>query len=192
MVVGPDVRAARTADPDEIDALLRAVFGRADEANLACRLRADGDMWAEMVTRWDGVIAAYAALGRMRAPRGWACLAPLAVLPRFQNAAAAPPGMRGASEFRFGTCLAQYPVLIGTEAWRRDRWGGRFPAAIVVLGSVPFYERVRFSAARAANLRSPYPIESTLLAAPPATMPPRRRWCIPRPSARCERQRASP
>ena len=166
MVVAPDVRAAQLRDFDEIEALLRAAFGQPEEAELVRRLRADGDMWAEMVIRWQGVIGAYAALSRMRAPQGWACLAPLAVLPRFQNGAAAPPGMKRDGAFRLGTRLAQHQVLSGRDgAWKRD-WGGRFPAAIVVLGSVPFYERAGFSAARARNLRSPYPVEHTLIVAP--------------------------
>ena len=175
MAIGPDVSAAvRPEEHEEIDALLRAAFGRPDEADLVRRLRADGDVWAELVIRWQGVIAAHAALGRMRAPRGWACLAPLAVLPRCQNGAAAPPGMRGTHAFRFGTRLAQWSILIGETAWKGDL-GGRFPAAIVVLGSVPFYERAGFSAARARNLRSPFPVEHTLLAeaghdAPEATL----------------------
>ncbi len=47
-------------------------------------------MWVELVAPWQGKIVGYAALSKMRAPQGWACLAPVAVLPEFQNAAAAP------------------------------------------------------------------------------------------------------
>ena len=123
-------------------------------------------MWAEFVIRWQGVIAAHAALSRMRAPRDWACLAPLAVLPRFQSTAAAPPGTNEAAAFHLGTHLASFTAEIaGTRPRARDR-DGRSPAMIVVLGSVPFYERAGFSAARAARLRSPYPVEHTLLAGP--------------------------
>ena len=169
MVVGPDVRPARPRHYEEIDALLRAAFGGPDEAELVRRLRADGDMWWEGILSCDGVIAAHGALSRMREPEGWACLAPLAVLPRFQNGAAAPPAMRGDPRHRLGTRLARHVVMLGGDFARR---GGRrerlpeVPTAIVVLGSVPFYERAGFSAARARNLRSPHPIESTLIAAP--------------------------
>lgn len=166
MVVGPDLaRRPRPEEHDEIDALLRAAFGRAAEAELVRRLRADGDMWWEAVKPWAGVIGAYAALSRMREPEGWACLAPLAVLPRFQNGASGPWSEASSGAWRLGSRLASevadLTTLSGSFEDRR-----RMPAAIVVLGSVPFYERAGFSAARAANLRSPHPIGSTLLAAP--------------------------
>ena len=172
MVIGPDVRPLRPEEFDEIDALLRAAFEGPDEAALIRRLRADGDMWWEGVMRWRGVIAGHVALSRMREPEGWACLAPLAVLPRFRGGAAAPTGMEGAGQFRLGTRLARHMrhiVMLGEDfVWRdgRDDRIPDFPATIVVLGSVPFYERAGFSAARARNLRSPYPIEHTLIARP--------------------------
>ena len=169
MAIGPDVRSAQPADFDEIDALLRAAFDGPDEAELVRRLRADGDMGWEVVVRLGDVIAGHVALSRMREPEGWGCLAPLAVLPRFRNGAGAPPGMRGRRHYRLGTRLARYMVDIGRDfAWRADRAAclPDFPAAIVVLGSVPFYESAGFSAARARNLRSPYPVAHTLLAGP--------------------------
>lgn len=102
----------------------------------------------------------------MREPKGWACLAPLAVLPRFQSGAGAPARMTGHSRFRFGSRLAAEIALLA-----RGPADPRLPRAVVVLGSVPFYERAGFSAARARNLRSPYPIARTLLAAPGENAP---------------------
>ena len=70
MVIGPDV--SRNAQPEqyaEIDELLRAAFGRPDEAELVQQLRADGHMWTEVIKPWEGVIGGYAALSRMQAPR---------------------------------------------------------------------------------------------------------------------------
>ena len=91
MIIGPDVsRDARPEERDEIDALLRAAFGRPDEAQIVARLREDGDLLTEAVKPWQGVIAGFAALSWMKEPSGWACLAPLAVLPRMQRGAAAP------------------------------------------------------------------------------------------------------
>jgi hypothetical protein len=91
MPIGPDfTRTPREDEHGEIHALLVAAFGRADEADIVRRLRADGEMWIELVKPWDGAIAGYAALSRMRAPQGWACLAPVAVLQRFRNGAMAP------------------------------------------------------------------------------------------------------
>ena len=167
MVIGPDVTTDASPEQfEEIDALLRAAFGRPEEAELVRRLRADSDIWAELVKSWGGRIAGYAALAQMREPEGWACLAPLAVLPRLQNAAAAPPPMAGDHRYRIGTQLASEIALWARQRDLTAKRDDRFPAAIVVLGSVPFYERAGFSAARAQNLRSPYPTENTLIAAP--------------------------
>ncbi len=167
MVIGPDFTTDASPEQfEEIDALLRAAFGQRGEADLVRRLRADGDIWVERVKLWGGGIAEYAALSGMRAPEGWACLAPLAVLPRLQNAAAAPPRMVGDHRYRIGTRLASEIALLARQRDLAAKRDGRFPAAIVVLGSVPFYERAGFSAARARNLRSPYPVENTLVAAP--------------------------
>lgn len=49
--------------------------------------------------------------------------------------------------------------------------GRDVPETIVVLGSPSFYERVGFSAERARNLVSPYPIEATLIARPGDDVP---------------------
>ena len=155
---------------DEVDALLRAAFGGPAEAELVRRLRADRDLFGEHVlvevtparfgswTDEGRPIAAYAALARMRAPEGWCALAPLAVHPRWQG------GVRGdrTEPFHVGSELAGLMAFFG----RFDRDRPEWPRAVVVLGSVPFYERAGFSAARARNLRSAYPIEHTLLAAP--------------------------
>ena len=164
MVIGPDfTRGAESTDHDEIEALLLAAFGQPDEAVLVRRLRTDGDMWMELVKPWKGAIAGYAALARMQAPVGWACLAPLAVLPRFQRGIAAPD----ASQKRFysiGSRLcSEIAMLAGRVA--------ATPHTIVVLGDNRFYERAGFSATRARKLSSPYPVEHTLIARPGDDVP---------------------
>lgn len=161
MIVGSDVtRRATAGEHDEIDALLVAAFGRRDEADLVRRLRSDGAMWIETVVPWQGRIAGYAALSRMRAPAGWACLAPLAVLPRLQRGAAAPsPSLRHA--YGIGTRLvAQIAEAVACGAPQSG------PSTVVVLGEPDFYRRAGFSSERARNLTSPYPIEFTLIARP--------------------------
>lgn len=153
--IGTIGQPARPADYQEIDALLTGAFGQTDEARLVRQLRADGDMWLELVARNEGVIAGYVALSRMQSPGGWACLGPLAVHPRFRNGATAPsPDQRDA--FRIGTPLVRECVdALGTEGQ---------PTTLVVLGEPGFYERAGFSRERARNLTTPYPSSHTLIA----------------------------
>ncbi len=163
MLSGPDFyRSAKPEEFNEIEALLLAAFGQADEAVLVRCLRADGDIWTKVVVAWQDVLAGYAALSRMRAPEGWACLAPVAVLPRFQKQAADP---RAADRkfFVIGTNLVS--MLAGSvrinQGFREE--GNDAPSTILVLGKPGFYERAGFSLARAQKLTSPYPIEFTLI-----------------------------
>lgn len=162
MVIGPDVtRKAEPADHEEIDELLNTAFGQSDEAELVHRLRADGDMWLELIKPWQGLIAGYAGLSRMQSPHGWACLAPVAVLPRLQNAAAAPDEAHR-RHYAIGTRLvSEIALAIATidHLHAKDR-----PDTIVVLGKPSFYERAGFSLSRAQKLSSPYPIKHTLIA----------------------------
>ncbi len=152
-------RSAREEDHDEIDALLRVAFEQPDEAALVRQLRADGDMWFELVKEWDGRIAAYAGLSRMQSPEGWACLAPVAVWPAFQRGVCAPDPAQS-ELYAFGTRLVrEIATVVGAAEKPFD-----FPACIVVLGDPGFYGRAGFSASRAQNLQSPYPIDHTLLA----------------------------
>jgi putative acetyltransferase len=164
------MRAARPDEEDEIEALLVAAFGQPDEAALVRRLRADGDMWVELVKPWNGVIAGYAALSRMQAPAGWACLAPVAVLPRFQRGAAAPDEAQR-RHYAIGTRLAGEIAMIAYSSESLRASGKDVPTTVVVLGEPRFYERAGFSAARAQKLVSPYSIEHTLIARPGDDVP---------------------
>lgn len=172
MAVGPDTLSDVTeAQYDDVDALLRDAFPTGGEARLVRRLRADGDMLYEAQKPWLGQIGGYFALSRMRAPEGWACLAPMAVRPEWQGGALAEnyPNMEeGGPEdelnrgpWRFGTRMLQelrllYEIPSGEVQ-------ARLPKTIVVLGKPTFYGRFGFSRARAQKLRSPYPIEYTLI-----------------------------
>ena len=159
-------RSANAADHDAIDALLRAAFTQADEADLVHQLRADGDMLLELVKTWDGRIAAYAALSRMQGPDGWACLAPVAVLPEFQASACTPEG-EDPHIYALGTRLVREIATVVVA----DRKPMHFPDCIVVLGEPGFYSRAGFSLDRARNLTSPFPVDHTLLAGPGTDAP---------------------
>lgn len=150
------LRPAEAGDYPEIDTVLRAAFGGTEEAFLIERLRFDGAVWHEFVMDHEGHVAGYYALTRMIAPRGWACLAPVAVRPEWQRGALARID-NGA------------PWQIGTEMMRAlvDRVENRaegLPETVVVLGEPAFYGRTGFSLERASRLRSPYPIAHTLIA----------------------------
>lgn len=167
MVVGPDVSEMRPSDADEVDALLRAAFVGPEEAELVRRLRADGAMQSERVMRWGDRIGAYAALSRMISPKGWLALAPVAVLPEWQNGALGrdQPGMQ--HYYRFGTRIVQQTAMMFIEfghALREELQPMDRKPTLVVLGKPSFYARCGFSQERAARLVSPYPIANALIA----------------------------
>ncbi|MES2432627.1 MAG: N-acetyltransferase [Pseudomonadota bacterium] len=171
MVMGPDsVREMRVDEQPEVDALLRAAFLTGDEADLLLKLRSDGVMWAEFVLPWQGKVAAYAGISRMVAPVGWGCVAPVAVLPEFQNAALAPaPELAG--QYRFGSRLmAWLPELVRLKASAQGA-DKDIPSTLVVVGKPSFYARAGFSQARAVRLISDYPLEYTLIARPGDDVP---------------------
>lgn len=135
------MREMHRGEEHQVDALLRRAFGGPDEARLVARLRKTGAIAGEMVVPTGDQVTAYAALSAMRAPEGWLCLAPVAVDPAAQGQ-------------RLGT------RLVGMIA----EWARLSGVHVVVLGEVGFYQRAGFSAARAARLSTPYPVEHTLLA----------------------------
>ncbi|MHA6345572.1 GNAT family N-acetyltransferase [Roseivivax sp. CAU 1761] len=99
-----------------------------------CVVPAEGD---------GGAPVAYLALSQMRGPKGWLCLAPVAVAPPHQG--------RGIGRRAVGMVAA---------------WARAAGQTVVVLGETGFYERAGFSLARAQNLTSPYPVDHTLIARP--------------------------
>ena len=133
------IEYARAHDAAAIEALLRAAFEQQDEADLVAALRRDGAIWVEWVATTGTTIVGFAALSRMRAPDGWACLAPVAVQPEHQN-----QGIGG--------------------ALTRRAAGFDQAEAVVVLGDPQFYGHHGFDHARAQKLFSPYPVSHTLIA----------------------------
>ena len=171
MVIGPDSSVIpKPEEFDEIDTLLTAAFGGPVEAERVRRLRAEGDMWIELAKRWDGIIAGYAALSRMRAPKGWALLCPVAVLPRFQNGAAAPD-KRAKKFYAFGTRLVDEIALVTKVDESLRPREHDFPKTVVAIGKARFFERAGFSLTRARRLISPYPASDTLIARPGDDIP---------------------
>ncbi|WP_171178940.1 GNAT family N-acetyltransferase [Ruegeria sp. HKCCD8929] len=165
MVIGPDSsREMLPGEEAEVDALLRAAFGGEDEVALVHALRRDGDMASESVTCWHGRVAGYAALSRMVAPEGWLCLAPVAVWLEFQRGALTPVDGRK-KYWQVGRRLVSM-IAIAAESPALEQ-----VPAIVVLGNPEFYEKCGFSRARAAKLKTPYPSEYTMLAAPGEDVP---------------------
>lgn len=137
------MREMRRGEEGAVDALLRAAFAGDGEAQLVRALRKAGDMAGESVLTLEGEIAGYLALSWLQRPKGWLCLAPVAVHPAHQG--------RGIGRRMCGM-VSEWARIAGRR--------------VVVLGDVAFYERAGFSGARAARLTSPYPIAHTLLAGP--------------------------
>ena len=141
----------RPMNPGEetaVERLLQRAFKGSDEAQLVRKLRKSRQIAGEMVVPGEEGIVGYYALSRMVEPKGWLALAPVAIDPDWQ-----------------GRGIGRRMVGMAAE-WARLR-----QTMIVVLGSVPFYERGGFSAARAAKLTSIYPVEHLLLAGPGTDAP---------------------
>jgi putative acetyltransferase len=134
-------REMKRGEEADVAALLERAFKGPDEARLVEALRRSGDMAGEMVLPSDDGVVGYYALSRMRGPKGWLCLAPVAIDPDWQG--------RGHGRRFVGQLAA---------------WAEASGEVVVVLGDVPFYERCGFSAARAVGLTSPYDIAHTLVA----------------------------
>ena len=142
------MREMRRGEESAVDAVLNAAFPSDGEARLVRALRKAGDMAGESVVALNGEIVGYLALSSFQRPKGWLCLAPVAVHPDHQG--------QGIGRRMCGM-VSEWARIAGQR--------------VVVLGEVGFYERAGFSAARAARLNSPYPIEHTLLAGPGADAP---------------------
>ncbi|WP_299847888.1 GNAT family N-acetyltransferase [uncultured Roseovarius sp.] len=150
MVRGPDFcREMRRGEEAAVSDLLRAAFGGEDEVRLVETLRKKQQIAGEMVLPWqDFGIAGYYALSGFVQPKGWLCLAPVAIHPELQG--------QGNGKRMLGLL---------TE------WARISCRYIVVLGEPDFYSKCGFNLAQAAQLTSPYPITHTLLAGPGSDVP---------------------
>ncbi len=133
------IRPESPEDFDYIDDLLKAAFGRPDEAQIMRKLRLTPDMIFALVAESHGEVVGHIAFSRLAAitPAGvrqLACLAPMAVRPDRQ--------CKG-----IGAAL----VHRGVEMLRDLH----FPA-IVLVGEPAYYGRFGFRAEFAALLQCPY------------------------------------
>ncbi|MEP4036265.1 hypothetical protein [Pseudophaeobacter sp.] len=107
----------------------------------------------------------------MQGPKGWACLAPMAVRPEWQGGrlAESKPNIQGTGScdeanrgsWRFGSRMLR--ELADPYEGAAGELAPQMPEAIVVLGEPSFYGRYGFSLARAQKLHSPYPLSHTLI-----------------------------
>ena len=130
------IRYARSGDHAAIDALNTAAFAGPAESRLVTRLRADEDVVFELVAEEAGKVAGHILFSRLWADRGelYAALAPMSVRPDLQR------GGLGSKLVRAGIdCAREFGVF-----------------GVLVLGHTAYYPRFGFSAAAAAQVRSPY------------------------------------
>lgn len=133
------IRPAEPGDAQAIDAVHRAAFPTAAEADLVARLEAGGHSAISLVAEREGAVVGHVLFSRMAvtgdgaAWRGLA-LAPVAVRPAFQQ-----QGI-GAELIRGGLAVAR---ATGEEI-------------VFVLGEPAYYGRFGFTAAAAAPFASPY------------------------------------
>ncbi len=145
----PDfARDMRRGEEPAVDALLDLAFGGPDESRLIAALRKSRVIAGETVLPMDGQIIGYYALSYMVKPKGWLCLAPVAIHPDVQR--------RGYGKRMIGV-LTEWARLTKTP--------------VVVIGEATFYESAGFSTEAAKNLQSPYHIGHTLLAGVGDTQP---------------------
>jgi putative acetyltransferase len=130
------IRYARPGDRAAIAEILTAAFGRADEARLVERLRADEDAIFELVAEEAGAIAGHIFFSRLWADRTglYGALAPLAVRPERQREG-----------------LGSNLVRTGLECAREFGCHG-----LLVLGDPAYYGRFGFSADEARGVVAPY------------------------------------
>lgn len=128
------IRNEEPGDRAAVHELVRAAFGRTNEAMLVDRLRADGDSVVSLVAVDAASVIGHVMLSKMKAPFQALGLAPVSVRPDRQRSGV-------------GSSL----VL---EALTQARQG-RFEA-VFVLGDPGFYGRFGFRSEPASGFTSPY------------------------------------
>ncbi len=135
------IRPAQGPDVAAIDALLRGVFPRADEAELVRHLSIDGDIVLVLVAVDEDrdTLAGMVAFSRMEADVGGKDIAAVALAPVAVAAAYRRQG------------VAEALIQAGIERLEAERI-----VLCFVLGEPGYYARFGFDAAYAANFASPY------------------------------------
>jgi putative acetyltransferase len=128
------IRLEAPADYSAIRDVVTAAFGRAVEADLVDRLRAEGDSVISLVAVESGRIVGHVLFSRMIAPFRALGMAPVSVVPDRQRSG-------------IGSRL----IRAGLDRAAQDEWQGIF-----VLGEPTFYRRFGFDPALARGFNSPY------------------------------------
>lgn len=143
MLKSPDfMREMKRGEETAVADLLTEAFGQKDEAHLVEALRKSRAIAGEMVLPMNGEVIGYAALSTMLSPKGWLCLAPVAIRPDLQG--------RG-----FGRRLTGMIT----------QWAEMSGQTVVVLGDPDFYSLCGFKMI-ADGFTSSYPLTHTLTAGP--------------------------
>ena len=138
MLITPSfARDLKRGEEPLVDELITAAFGRDDEVQLIQRLRKTRVVAGEQVMPMGDRIVGYYALSYMIKPKGWLCLAPVAIAPDVQR--------RGYGKRMLGM-LTEWARLTGTS--------------VVIKGPQEFCDKAGFSRGAAAKLRSPFPNEN--------------------------------
>jgi putative acetyltransferase len=141
------IRPETPADLDAIRRVNRRAFGQDAEARLVDALRAGGHVRLSLVAQQDGQVVGHILLGDLAIVTDAGtvpalALAPLAVLPEYQNQG-------------IGSALTRRGLEVCTEEGHR---------IVVVLGHPHFYQRFGFSSKLAAPLDSPFSGRDSFLA----------------------------
>lgn len=133
------IRAATPSDYAAIRQVVRHAFKQDDEANLVEQVRADGDALVELVFATDIAIQGHILYSPLAIVRGGetlhaAALAPVSVLPAFQN-----KGL-GGELIQAGNARCKELGCVG----------------VVVLGHAEYYPGFGFSSALAESLQAPF------------------------------------
>ena len=139
MASGTELRSPTPGEEAAIGEVVRAAFGREEEADLVRRLRQEGAVIAEAVAAEPGRILGHILFSALPVLRQGdvlqaAALAPLAVVPDRQRQGV------GAALVRHGLGLCRELGI----------------PAVIVLGDPAYYARFGFEAALTARLRAPF------------------------------------
>ncbi|KRE89861.1 hypothetical protein ASG87_02615 [Frateuria sp. Soil773] len=114
-------RAPRPDEPDAVQAVHEAAFGRTDEAALVRRLRQAGDSRLELLAEADGEVVAHVMYSLVRIEHGddghALGLAPLGVLPPWQRHGVGSALVRRSLDVLRQAGTARLAVVLGDPAY---------------------------------------------------------------------------
>ena len=129
-----NIQATRPADTSQVYKLVSAAFGDSAEADLVTALQNDGDIKISYVAVRNQTIIGHIILSKMIGSVRALALAPVSVLPDYQNQG-------------IGSTL----IIKALAHAKRENWD-----AVFLLGHTEYYSRFDFSAETAKPFISPY------------------------------------